>query len=59
MYSQPPYLEAFSSVHKLRTRNAVVTRDPPTTAFDASFMENERIKCVKRRHFSEQNSVLK
>jgi hypothetical protein len=27
--SYPPYLEAFSSIHNLRTRHAVVTRDPP------------------------------
>jgi hypothetical protein len=27
--SYPPYLEAVSSIRNLRTRNAVVTRDPP------------------------------
>jgi hypothetical protein len=28
--SYPPYLEAVSSIRNLRTRHAVVTRDPPT-----------------------------
>jgi hypothetical protein len=27
--SYPPYLEGVSSIHNLRTRHAVVTRDPP------------------------------
>jgi hypothetical protein len=29
IYSYPPYLEAVSSIHNLRMRHAVVTRDPP------------------------------
>jgi hypothetical protein len=31
--SYPPYLEAVSSLRKLRTRHAVVRRDPPNMAF--------------------------
>jgi hypothetical protein len=27
--SYPPYLEAVSSIHNLRTHHAMVTRDPP------------------------------
>jgi hypothetical protein len=30
--SYPPYLEAVSSIHNLRTHHAVVTRDPPNMA---------------------------
>jgi hypothetical protein len=29
IHSYPPYLEAISSMHNLRTCHAVVTRDPP------------------------------
>jgi hypothetical protein len=44
--SYTPYLEAFSSIHNLRTRSAVVTRGPLNMGLSASFLYMEERRNV-------------
>jgi hypothetical protein len=42
--SYPPYLEAVSSIHNLRTHCAMVTRDPPNMVYDNGYQRLSKFK---------------
>jgi hypothetical protein len=48
--SYPPYLEAVSSIRNLRTRHAVVTRDPPNLDFNRVMIRY----CVHKSSYPDQ-----